>query len=70
MEQSLRSSPKATARSRGMPRYAHRAIMAAPFVASLWVSSTLPGREQATDSSGNSSARAASTARWVASSRK
>ena len=31
---------------------------------------TLPGREQATESSGNSSARAASTARWVASSRK
>ena len=32
MEQSLRSSPKATARSRGMPRCAHRAVMAAPLV--------------------------------------
>ena len=70
MEQSLRSSPKATAQSAGMPRCPHRNSRAAPLVASRWVISTLPGREQATVISGNSAGRVSSTSRWTAGSRK
>ena len=42
MEQSLRSSPKATARSRGMPRYAHRAIIVTTVIIILGVILIVP----------------------------